>query len=63
MDIAKTIAKIRFCYHINMFGVYNLANKLGILKDDKAEKFMKKHSIPCVDCLARMGYDVSKFKE
>ena len=59
MDIVKTVAKIRFTYHVNMLDVCNVANQLGILKDDKAEEVMKKHTMNCVDCLERLGYDLN----
>lgn len=42
MDIVKEVAKMRLNFHASMLDVYNVANQLGILKDDKAEEIMKK---------------------
>lgn len=36
MDIVKKVAKMRLSFHANMLDVCNIANQLGILKDDKA---------------------------
>lgn len=41
MDIVKKVAKMRLIFHASMLDVYNVANQLGILKDDKAEEIMK----------------------
>ena len=57
MNIPKTVAKIRFKYHANMLDICNVANQLGILKDDKAEVVMKNHTMQCVDCMRRMYGD------
>lgn len=61
MDITKKVAKLRFIYHSNMLDVCNVANQLGILKDEKAEKVMKNHTMQCFDCMRRMGLDVDGF--
>ena len=38
MDITKVVAKMRFKYHTNMLDVCNVANQIGLLKDNKAEE-------------------------
>ena len=63
MDITKKVAKMSFIYHSNMLDVCNIANQLGILKDDKAEKVMKHHTMQCFDCIDRMGYSESNCKK
>lgn len=61
MDITKVVAKARFVYHSNMLDVCNVANQLGILKDEKAEEVMKNHTMQCFDCMRRMGLDVDGY--
>lgn len=63
MDITKKVAKLRFIYHTNMLDVCNVANQLGLLKDNKAEVVMKNHCMKSFDCLKRLGYDVEKALE
>lgn len=63
MDITKKVAKLRFIYHTNMLDVCNVANQLGLLKDNKAEEVMKNHCFKSLDCLERLGYDVKKSLE
>lgn len=58
MDITKVVAKMRFKYHTNMLDVCNVANQIGLLKDEKAEEKMKNHTMQALDCLERLGYDV-----
>lgn len=58
MNIVKTVAKIRFGYHNAMLDVIDIANRLNILKDDKAWNAMIHHSVKCFDCLERMGYEI-----
>lgn len=60
MDITKVVAKMRFKYHTNMLNVCNVANQIGLLKDEKAELKMKNHVMQSVDCLERLGYNVRK---
>lgn len=57
MDIVKEVAKMRLNFHASMLDVYNVANQLGILKDDKAEEIMKKHTMKCFDAMEHMGLD------
>ena len=57
MDITKTVAKMRLHYHLNMLDVCNVANQLGILKDDKAVLLMKNHTMQSLDCYERLGYN------
>ena len=54
MDIVKKVAKMRLNFHASMLDVYNVANQLGILKDDKAEE---KHTMKCFDAMEHMGLD------
>ena len=61
MDITKKVAKLRFIYHSNMLDVCNVANQLGILKDERAEEVMKNHTMQCFDCMRRMGLDVDGY--
>ena len=63
MDITKIVAKLRFGYHVNMLDICNVANQIGILKDEKAEEIMKRHTMECFDCLERLGYNLSSLKE
>lgn len=57
MDIVKKVAKMRLNFHASMLDVYNVANQLGILKDDKAEEIMKNHTMKCFDAMEHMGLD------
>lgn len=59
MDITKKVAKVRFAYHTNMLNVCNVLNQIGILKDEKAERVMRDHTMASFDCLERLGYDVA----
>lgn len=61
MDITKSVAKMRFRYHANMLDVYNVLNQFGIVKNEKANSVMKGHFMKALDCLERMGYDLSMF--
>lgn len=63
MDITKKVAKMRLIYHSNMLDVCNVANQLGIIKDDKAERVMIKHVFETMDCLNRLGLLKTEFKE
>ncbi len=60
-DITKTVAKMRFIYHTNMLDICNVANQLGILKDEKAEKKMRNHALQSLDCIYRIGTDLPEF--
>jgi hypothetical protein len=55
------VAKMRLFFHTNMLDVRNVANQLGILKDDKAEELMKGHTMECFDAMEHMGLNVKKF--
>lgn len=57
MSMVTRVAKIRLIFHANMLDVCNVANQLGILKDDKAEEIMKKHTMKCFDAMEHMGLD------
>ena len=57
MNIVKKAAKIRLIFHANMLDVCNVANQLGILKDEKAEEIMKYHTMECFDAMEHMGLD------
>lgn len=41
MNLVTKVAKLRLNFHATMLDVYNIANQLGILKDEKAEEIMK----------------------
>ena len=57
MSIVKKVTKMRLIFHANMLDVCNVANQLGILKDEKAEEIMKHHTMECVDAMEHMGLD------
>ena len=57
MSIVKKVAKMRLMYHADMLDVCNVANQLGILKDEKAEEVMKGHTMKCFDAMEHMGLD------
>ena len=57
MSIVKKVAKMRLMFHANMLDVFNAANQLGILKDEKAEEIMKYHTMKCFDAMEHMGLD------
>lgn len=64
MNIVTKVAKIEIKFHATMLDVYNIANQLGILKDEKAEEIMKKHTMKCFDAMEHMGLDpFSKLKD
>ena len=55
MSMVTRVAKMRLIFHTNMLDVCNVANQLGILKDDKAEEIMKNHTMKCFDAMEHMG--------
>lgn len=57
MNLVTKVAKLRLNFHATMLDVYNIANQLGILKDEKAEEIMKKHTMKCFDAMDHMGLD------
>ena len=57
MSIVKKVSKMRLMFHANMLDVCNVANQLGILKDEKAEEIMKHHTMECFDAMEHMGLD------
>ncbi len=57
MSIVTKVAKMRLMFHANMLDVCNIANQLGILKDEKAEEVMKRHTMKCFDAMEHMGLD------
>ena len=57
MNIVTKVAKMRLNYHATMLDICNVANQLGILKDEKAEEVMKKHTFKCFDAMEHMGLD------
>ena len=63
MSIVTKVAKIRLLFHANMLDVYNVANQIGILKDDRAEEIMKKHTMKCFDAMEHMGLNVKGYIE
>lgn len=58
MSIVTKVAKMRLNYHATMLDICNVANQLGILKDEKAEEAMKKHTFKCFDAMEHMGLDI-----
>lgn len=60
MSIVEKVAKMRLHYHATMLDVYNVANQLGVLSNEKAEKIMKKHTFQCFDAMEHMGIKVYK---
>lgn len=63
MSMVTKVAKMRFFFHANMLDICNVANQLGILKDDKAEEVMKGHTMKCFDAMEHMGLNVKKYLE
>ena len=63
MSIVTKVAKMRLFFHANMLDICNVANQLGILKDDKAEEVMKGHTMKCFDAMEHMGLNVKKYLE
>lgn len=57
MNLVTKVAKLRLNFHATILDVYNIANQLGILKDEKAEEIMKKHTMKCFDAMEHMGLD------
>jgi len=55
MNITKKIAILRFMYHMDMLYGCNIANKVGILNDDKAKRVIKKHKMQAMNCLQKLG--------
>ena len=56
MSIVTKVAKMRLNYHATMLDICNVANQLGILKDEKAEEVMKKHTFKCFDAMEHCIY-------
>lgn len=57
MSIVTKVAKMRLNFHATMLDVCNVANQLGILKDEKAEVVMKNYTLKCFDAMEHMGLD------
>ena len=57
MNIVTKVAKARLNFHATMLDICNVANQLGIKKDEKAEKVMKDHCMKCFDAMEHMGLD------
>ena len=51
MSMVTKVAKMRLFFHANMLDICNVANQLGILKDEKAEEIMKGHTMKCFDAI------------
>lgn len=41
--LSEFVAKMRYQYHLNAIELVNVANQLGLIKNDKAEKKNKSH--------------------
>ena len=54
----KKIAKMECAYHSIMIKVCETANRMGLLRADKAEKMMKQHCIKVFDCMDIMDQDL-----
>ena len=64
MDITKSVAKMRLGFHMNMWDVYNVANQLKIISDEKADTLQQRNLVDIFDCLERLGYkNVPKMKK
>lgn len=63
MNIVKAVAKTRLYYHANLLDVFNVANQLGLLNDERAEEIMKKHTLKCFDAMEHMGLDTGLKKK
>ena len=64
MDITKSVAKIRLGFHMNMCDVYNVANQLKIISDEKADTLQQRNLVDIFDCMERLGYkNVPKMKK
>ena len=64
MDITKSVAKMRFGFHMNMCDVYNVANQLKIISDEKADTLQQRNLVDICDCLEILGYkNVPKMKK
>ena len=57
MSMVTRVAKMRLIFHANMLDVCNVANQLGILKDDKAEEIMKNPTVCCFGAMGHLGLD------
>ena len=56
MDITKSVAKMRLGFHMNMCDVYNVANQLKIISDEKADTLQQRNLVDIFDCMERLGY-------
>lgn len=64
MNLPKTVANMRYHYHLNMIDVCNALNQLHLMSDEKAENRNKNHvMIIFNDCLPRLGKDMSFLKD
>lgn len=63
MSIVKKVATMRLMYHANMLDICDVANQLGILKNEKAEAVMKDHTMKCFDAIEHMGLDPYRKKQ
>ena len=58
MDITKVVAKMRLGYHLNMVNVVNVANQLGLMSNEKADRANENHLKRIIDCWDRLGVDL-----
>lgn len=54
MNLPKLVAKARMSFHANMLDVCNVANQLGILTGEQAEKTMKNHTMQFFEAFERV---------
>ena len=69
MDITKSVAKMRsgsisaestlLGFHMNMCDVYNVANQLKIISDEKADTLQRRNLVDIFDCMERLGYKIA----
>lgn len=55
---------MRLGFHMNMCDVYNVANQLKIISDEKADTLQQRNLVDIFDCMERLGYkNVPKMKK
>ena len=64
MDITKVVAKMRLDWHLNMVDVVNVANQLGLMSNEKADRANANHLRKIIDCGERLAVEWPEtFKE
>ena len=61
MSIEKLVLIAATHYHANLIDIHNALHALGLISDEQAEEFNRKHVMKLVEMYERRGCDITKF--